>query len=96
MKYAREIAKNENSHLIGVNDLMRMYENTEWKESTREEEKAAAQLSVQVLFELEPRVKDLFEEAKAVRPKGPHFCANWLWLNEIKPKLLPLVGWARG
>ena len=59
-------------------------------------EQAADQLAVEELFILEPRLKDLREEVKAIRPSGPHFCANLIWYRKIKPKLLSMIGWDRG
>lgn len=95
-KYARETIRNRNLHWIDANDLLTKYEKSSWEHPTREEEKKAAQVTLEKLFKFEPRLKDLFEEAGAVRPNGPHFCANWVWVRRIKPKLLSLIGWNRG
>ena len=47
------------------------------------------------LCEKEPRLRALYLRAKAVRDDGKakSFCANNLWVNELKPVLLDLVGW---
>jgi len=47
------------------------------------------------LCEREPRLRALYEKARAIRDDGtaPAFCTNNLWVNELKPILLGLVGW---
>lgn len=45
------------------------------------------------LCRLEPRLADLFRDALAVEGSDEHFCANWTWYRELKPRLLQLVGW---
>lgn len=57
----------------------------------------------QQLIELEPRLRDLLDTAKAIRDDSeePHFCANKLWYGSrenghrepgLKDELLELVG----
>ena len=47
------------------------------------------------LARLEPGLARLRREARAVDGRDPHFCANRVWYQDFKPRLLPLVGWCR-
>jgi len=43
---------------------------------------------------IEPRLSELFRQAKAIRdPGGEGFCANEIWYEFFKPRLSLLVGW---
>ena len=44
------------------------------------------------LVKLEPRLKDLFKEAKAISGADEHFCANDIWYDYFKPQVSALVG----
>jgi hypothetical protein len=57
----------------------------------------AQQITWDLLTELEPRLLQLYREAKAIKATGRHFCANRVWYSQFKPELIYLVGWyARG
>ena len=45
------------------------------------------------LIEAEPRLRDLYDYARAVKATTSTFCANDIWYEKIKPQLLYLVGW---
>ena len=45
------------------------------------------------MLKIEPELKVLFENAKAVKPENDYFCANRIWVCEIKPRLVRLVGY---
>jgi hypothetical protein len=47
------------------------------------------------LVKLEPKLGVLLAEAQAVRDDDPHFCANAIWYDFLKPRLVLLVGWCR-
>jgi hypothetical protein len=46
------------------------------------------------MVRIEPRLKALYNEAKAVRDdkRKPSFCANAIWFETFKPRLVRLVG----
>lgn len=44
------------------------------------------------LVALEPRLAELYTEARAVR-RTRRFCANAVWVRQFKPRLLRLAGW---
>ena len=50
------------------------------------------------LCELEPRLRTLADEAAAVRDDGEsdYFCANEVWFERFKPRLIGLVGFYAG
>jgi hypothetical protein len=53
-------------------------------------------LTWQEMIAIEPRLADLFRDAKAVRdPGGKPFCANHFWYRQggLKDRLCLLVGW---
>jgi hypothetical protein len=50
-------------------------------------------LTWEQLIAIEPRLLDMYLEAQAVEDNGKRFCANQVWLNWFKPRLLWLVGW---
>lgn len=45
------------------------------------------------LCELEPSLKELYSEARAVKATDECFCANRLWYSRFKPRLVKLAGW---
>ena len=47
------------------------------------------------IIRIEPNLGRLYKEAKAIRDDKtqPSFCANRIWYEEFKPRLLWLVGW---
>jgi hypothetical protein len=45
------------------------------------------------LVELEPALLALYQEAQAVDGRDAHFCANQVWYDSFKPRLLALAGW---
>lgn len=45
------------------------------------------------LIAVEPRLLDLYQEAKVVDDSAEDFCANRVWYDRFKPRLLRLVGW---
>ena len=46
------------------------------------------------LIKVEPRLEDLFYDARAVKDLGKkQFCANIAWYRKLKPRLEHLVGW---
>jgi len=45
------------------------------------------------LVELEPALLDLYRAAQAVDGRDAHFCANRVWYDSFKPRLLALAGW---
>ena len=48
------------------------------------------------LVKAEPALGELLAEAQAVKDNGgTSFCANSIWYNRFKQRLLPLVGWDR-
>jgi len=48
----------------------------------------------QEMVRLEPRLKDLYDEARTIKDEGGrYFCANEVWFTEFKPVLRHLVGW---
>lgn len=49
----------------------------------------------QALITTEPRLRDLYNEAKAIQDDSNRkvFCANDVWYTRFKPRLLQLVGW---
>jgi len=45
------------------------------------------------LIKVEPRLEDLFYDARAVKDLGKkQFCANIAWYRKLKPRLVRLVG----
>ena len=52
-------------------------------------------MTFEELCALEPRLRELYQRAKAVRDdrRKPSFCANSIWYRELKPELCRLVGW---
>ena len=44
------------------------------------------------LIAIEPRLEDLRAEMAAVDGSDAHFCANRIWYQHFKPRLLRLVG----
>jgi len=44
---------------------------------------------------MEPRLAELFDEARLTDGSGEHFCANRVWYGAFKPRLEQLVGWDR-
>jgi hypothetical protein len=57
--------------------------------------KRGPRVTWQQLVRREPRLGELLRQARAVRAKGKHFCANAVWYAQFKPRLCRLVGWAR-
>ena len=58
--------------------------------------------SWETLIDREPRLLDLYEEARAIRDDkhAPHFCANNVWYGRrgwpgLKERVTALVGWTR-
>ena len=51
------------------------------------------ELTWEQLTAVEPRLLDLHNEAKVVDGSDEHFCANRVWYDRFKPRLLRLVGW---
>lgn len=51
----------------------------------------------EVLVELEPRLQQVFDECAAVKDDqlAPWFCANRIWYNRFKPRIVQLVGFER-
>jgi len=46
------------------------------------------------ITQLEPRLAAMKAEAQKVKdPGGPAFCANSIWYNQFKCRLITLVGW---
>ncbi len=45
------------------------------------------------LIAIEPRLEALRAEVAAVDGSDAHFCANRIWYQHFKPRLLGLVGW---
>ena len=47
------------------------------------------------IVKAEPRLKALYDEARAVRDDKTRewFCANHVWYEDFKPRLVKLVGW---
>ncbi|KUK52543.1 MAG: hypothetical protein XD78_1902 [Desulfotomaculum sp. 46_296] len=44
------------------------------------------------LTKIEPRLEQLYQEARQIDGSGKHFCANHIWYEEFKPRLLSMVG----
>lgn len=45
------------------------------------------------LVKAEPRLIELFRQAEAISSENdPHFCANRVWSEKLKPRLTVLVG----
>ncbi|OPX90289.1 MAG: hypothetical protein A4E53_01175 [Pelotomaculum sp. PtaB.Bin104] len=44
------------------------------------------------LTKIEPRLQQLYNEARKVKVKDDSFCANSVWYRQFKPRLLELVG----
>lgn len=40
-----------------------------------------------------PELSAMRDEARKVDGSDPHFCANDVWFDRFKPRLLRLVGW---
>jgi hypothetical protein len=53
------------------------------------------QMGWRLLVSLEPRLQGLLDDAKAVRDRGDtkSFCANNVWYDRFKPRLIQFVGW---
>ena len=47
------------------------------------------------IIKIEPALESLYDEAKAVRDEGSgdSFCANLIWYEQFKPRLVRLAGW---
>lgn len=47
------------------------------------------------MVRIEPRLGALLQEIKAVQPKDDdeYFCANEVWVERFKPRVITLVGW---
>ncbi len=47
------------------------------------------------IVNVEPRLEELYQEAKAVDGGAPYFCANRVWgqVNGLRARLISLVGW---
>lgn len=44
----------------------------------------------------EPRLKTLASDVRAyakANASDPHFCANRFWVQDLKPRIMSLVGW---
>jgi hypothetical protein len=56
-------------------------------------------MTFEELVKIEPRLEELFDEAKKVSSEGnPNFCANAVWYGTyaeagLKDRLVKLVGW---
>lgn len=51
------------------------------------------ELTFDRLVRLEPRLLGLVQEAALVNDSAPNFCANEIWSEQFKPRLMRLVGW---
>lgn len=45
------------------------------------------------LGEVEPGLLDLYRAVQAVDGRDAHFCANQVWYDSFRARLLGLVGW---
>jgi hypothetical protein len=50
-------------------------------------------LTFDLLVRLEPRLLTLVQEAALVKDDADNFCANEVWSEQFKPRLMQLVGW---
>lgn len=50
-------------------------------------------MTFESLATIEPRLLQLYNEARCIKPEGRNFCANEVWYKQFKPRLLRLVGW---
>ena len=50
-------------------------------------------MTFEEIAKLEPRLKQLYNEARQVKATSEYFCANEVWYNEFKPRLMRLAGW---
>jgi hypothetical protein len=45
------------------------------------------------ITKMEPRLRQLYNEARQVNATDEYFCANDTWYRRFKPRLMRLVGW---
>jgi hypothetical protein len=60
---------------------------------TASKRKLQLTLEFERLCQIEPRLRELLEQAQAIKDDGNYFCVGETWSRTLKPRLRRLVGW---